>query len=94
MTPAEITALAERLKKLAYGLCYMEESIDIDTAATALLQLGEERDREDRLVRAGWTFQISPEQWFRWFDPVSGKTVMYPDRAEAARLAEEAMKNG
>ena len=57
-------------------------------------ELREECNRETRLLEAGWRFRLSPERWFRWYEPVSDRTVMHPNRAESARLAEEAMKNG
>ena len=61
-------------------------------------KLGEERDREDRLLRAHWIPSIRKsnshgEQW-RW---TQGKNygadwVEHSDRAEAARLAEQKME--
>ena len=67
-----------------------------------LSRLEEERDREKRLLRAGWTLdQVGDEGGtlcFRWLFKTKGltsmkwKQAMHPDRAEATRLAEAKTK--
>lgn len=61
-----------------------QQKEDFDRAA----KLQEERDREDRLVHAGWEWGHGDEQYI-WIDPNdSTRNVLHADRAAAARLAE------
>lgn len=51
-----------------------------------------EASREDRLVWAGWGWSFDPDEgFFAWTHMHKALTVTHPDRAEAARLAEEKM---
>ena len=59
-------------------------------------ELTEERDREDRLLRAGWKLMArksNSQGWqYRWRPFDTGyEWTEHPDRATAARLAEEKM---
>lgn len=83
MTNEEILALAAELDALASTTSAGVEQ----AAADALRQLVEERDREDRLLRAGWKherFQSGIYVWMR-----GDKEGHSLDRAEAARMAEK-----
>ena len=100
MYPAACIDGAAALRQLAEE----REQLKAELLATRSLLVvhAEERDREERLLRAGWTLdQVGDEGGtlcFRWLFKTKGltsmkwKQAMHPDRAEATRLAEAKTK--